>query len=248
MNAEQTNKLASYAAVEAVLKALPEIEKQPGLPARLEQLSATIEEIKALALTQTQPIRASMAQRDKLMEGMIDMTRQIAGYVASVATEHDLPSIRRTVTLGRTFRRLRRAHQLTVAERVLGAAREVLPRLAAMGVTAETLDGFAARIRAADEGVGYPRTTMVSKRSATVKLADLFRRVDTLLRDHIDALMFPVRATDVKLYAAYRAARQIIDRRGSRSGSRSRETPPGTTPATVAVAPENPSTEKRAAA
>ena len=248
MNTNQTNKLASYTAVEAVLKAFPEIEKLPGLPGRLEQLSATIEEIKALALTQTQPIRASMAQRDKLMEDMTDMTRQIAGYVASVATEHDLPNIRRTVTLGDTFRRLRRTHRLTVAERILVAAREVLPRLAAMGVTAETLDAFDARIRAADEGVGYPRRTMVSKRSATVKLADLFRRADTLLRDHIDALMFPMRTADVKLYAAYRSARQVIDRRGSRSGARSRETPPDSAPATVVVAPGDPSAEKRVAA
>ncbi|MBE2216490.1 MAG: hypothetical protein IAE82_21650 [Opitutaceae bacterium] len=248
MNTKQANKLASYTAVEAMLKALPEVEKQPGLPARLEQLSATIEEIKTLALTQTQPIRASMAQRDKLMEDMTDMTRQIAGFVASVATEHDLPSIRRTVTLGDTFRRLRRAHRLTVAERVLGAAREVLPQLAAMGVTAEILDVFEARIRAADEGVGYPRTTMVSKRSATVKLADLFRRVDTLLRDHIDALMFPVRKVDVKAYAAYRSARQIIDRRGSRSGSRGSKTPPGVAPVTATAVTEEPSMDKRVAA
>lgn len=248
MNRHQNNKLASYAAVEAALKANPEIASVPSLPAKLTRLSAKMGEIKSLAKTQTQPIQAGTARRDQLLEEMTGMTLEIAGFVTSIAHEQDLPELARTVAIGRGFRRVRRAHRLVIAQCVLEAARTVLPALGDYGVTDETLTTFQTQIKVADEGLTIPRSTVVAKRAATVKLVALFNEVDGLLRDQIDRLVFPLRKTSVEFYAAYLAARSIVDRPGPRKTATEETTPPASMPASsLSSTPLHPAVEAKAA-
>ena len=248
MNRHQNNKLASYAAVEAALKANPEIANVPGLPAKLTRLSAKMGEIKSLAKTQTQPIQAGTARRDQLLEEMTGMTMEIAGFVTSLAREQDLPELARTVAVGRGFQRVRPAHRVVIAQRVIEAARTVLPDLGDYGVTEETLTTFQARLKAADEGLTIPRSTVVAKKAATVKLVALYNEVDGLLRDQIDRLVFPLRKTSVEFYAAYRSARSIVDRPGVRKAATEETTPPASMPASSSSStPLHPAVEPKAA-
>lgn len=248
MNSKQSNKLASYAAVEAALQANPEIESVPGLPAKLAMLSARMGEIKSLANTQTQPIQAGTARRDQLLEEMTGTTLEIAGFITSIAREQNLPDLLRTVDVGPGFRRARRAHRLVLAQRVFEAAQTVLPHFGSYGVGAETLAAFQAQIVAADKGLTIPRSTIVAKKGATVKLAGLFDEVDVLLKDHIDRLVFPLRKARVEFYASYLAARSVVDRPGGRGAPKEAPTTPASVPATASTPATPPAAEGKLAA
>jgi len=217
MNTKQSNKLASYGAVEALLQATPEINSVTGLPEKLTVLSAKVGEIHSLAKTQTQPLRASATARDLVLDAMADQALEIAGLITTLARDIKAPQLAESVEVGRSsFRRARRGHRQWFAQRVLEAANEVLPQLAAYGVTAETLDAFKARIEAGQAATSQARNVVVDKVASTRRLIDLFAEVDELVKDQIDRLVFRLRKDHPGFDARYVEARTIIDRRGFR--------------------------------
>jgi len=241
MNMKQNNKLVSYAATEAVLKANPEIAAVSGLRAKVVMLSEKISEINALAGTQTQPLAASTVRRDQIFEAMAETTLEIAGAVANVARDQALPELLQVVRVGRAaFRHLRRSHRIWVAQRVHDAALSVIDHLGVYGVTAETLAAFLARITAASEGVHMPRTTVAAKKAATEQLVSLFRATDALLRDEIDRLLIRLRKSQPEFFAAYRTARRIVDARGRRPASVETTAPAGASSPAASSVPATP--------
>jgi hypothetical protein len=244
MNTKQSNKLASYGAVEALLQATPEIANVTGLPGKLAVLSAKVGEIHSLAKTQTQPYRASMTERDLVLDEMADQAIEIAGLITTLARDTRAPQLADAVEVGRSsFRRARRGHRQWFAQRVLDTALTVLPQLAAYGVTAETLDAFRARIDAANAGLSTARIVAVDKVAATRRLVDLFKEVDELMDDQIDRMVFRLRKDRPTFNARYAEARAIMDRRGPRRAPAGDPIPP------ESVAAEVPSTatDQRAA-
>lgn len=240
MNTKQSNKLASYGAIEALLQATPEINSVTGLPEKLAMLSAKVAEINSLATTQTQPLRASAAARDQLLDQMADQALEIAGLITTLARDTKNPKLAETVEVGRSsFRRARRSHRQWFAQRVLDTAQSVLPQLAAYGVTAEMLDAFKGRIDAAAAGMNAARGTAVDKAAATRRLVELFAEVDELLGDKIDRLVFRLRKTLPDFNARYGTARTVVDRRGSRR-------PPGEMPPPVTGTTTVPTDERAA--
>jgi len=217
MNTKQSNKLASYGAIEALLQATPEISSVTGLPEKVLMLRAKVAEINSLATTQTQPFRASALARDQRLDQMADQALEIAGLITTLARDIKAPQLAEAVEVGRgSFRRARRSHRQWFAQRVLDTAQSVLPQIAAYGVTAETLDALKARIDAAVAGMHAARGAAVDKVAATRRLVELFREVDELLDDKIDRLVFRLRKNLPDFNARYEAAREIVDRRGSR--------------------------------
>ena len=194
-----------------MLQAAPEIASVPGLPDLLTEFSAKVGELNRLAKTQTQPTQPRTTERDLMLEAMTDMTLQIAGYVRSVARESGQPQLAQDVRVGLgKFLKTRRSHRVWFAQRVLDAARSVLPQLGAYGVSAETLNTLEARIRESTQRVNLPRETVATKKAATQQLAALFAEVDALLEDGIDPLLFPLRKTAPGFHASYLAARSQL--------------------------------------
>lgn len=227
MNARQSNKLAAYSAVEALLKATPGIASVPDLSDKLTDLSTMVNEINRLATTQTKPIRASMVERDQILNTMADAAVEIAGLITTLARDARRPQLAEAVEVGRShFRRGRRSHRLWFAQRVLDTARTVGPELARYGITDEKIDAFASQLEAARAAVNLPRHTAVNKKTATRRLADLFAEVDTLLVDKIDRLVFRLRKEDPTFDASYGEARSVIDRPGGRGRSAGTEPTP----------------------
>jgi hypothetical protein len=217
MNAKQTNRLASYTATEALLKANPDIANVPELPGKVAAFSEKIAEINRLAKTQTQPVQARTTERDQMLEEMTDATLELAGYVRSAARTLKRPQLAQSVQVGAaSFRRARRSHRMWFAQRVHDAAAGVLENLAPFGVTAEKLAAFQARIQVAGARVNMPRETVAEKRGATEQLQRPFADLDAFVRDELDPLVFPMRKTDPEWFSTYRAALAIVDRRGPR--------------------------------
>jgi len=231
MKRTQRNKLASHTAVAVVLgDHATDVAAIPGLPAKVAALQAALGEIHRLAITQIQPTEPSTMESGRLLTEMVDSALGIAGVVTALARERAQPELARSVRVSRgTFRQLPNQQRIWLAQRVHDIAMTVAPDLGAFGVTDETLAESQARIDAAATGIGLPRDTVVSRRVATVDLGVLLREVGSLLSDQIDRLVFLHRKTKPALYAAYRAARVVVDRSGG--GVR----PPVTTAASAAV-------------
>ena len=203
MNRRQKHKLASFIAAEALLQAHPEIANVPGLPERLEMLSAKVGEISSLAIKQTRPVDASTLGRDQRLREMVNLTLNIAGIIQTMARAQNLEELGRTVRVGPgVFQRLGAFDRVWLAQRIHDAGQTVLSQLAQYGVTAETLGTLQARIDAAGEALQHPRVAVATRSGATQQLASLVREVGGLLREEIDRLVFPLRETQPEFYAA----------------------------------------------
>ena len=249
MNAKQSNKLASYTAVQAVFEAHPDVANAAGLPAKLAVFSAKVGELDRLAQTQTQPTAGRTARRDELLNDMVDTALEIAGVVSTVAQEHKLTQMAEDVPVSRNaFLRVRRSHRPWLAERVLEAAQSVVPELGLYGVSEETLQALQAQINAARDGLKQPRAMILTKKAASAELAVLFAEIDTLLGRQIDRLVFPLRKTHREFYVAYRGARSVVDRPGSSRAATAAGEGEATTPVATPGATSSPSTPEKIAA
>jgi hypothetical protein len=208
-------------------------------------LSAKVAELHRLGEMQTQSLAGKLARRDELLDDMVRTTLEIAGVVLTVASEQKLTAIAPDVRLfPGDFARLRKEKRPWLARRVLEAARTVMPQLAPYGVTEETLAAFEAKIEATLEGLHQPRSTSAEKQSATRLLPALFAEVDTLLADSIDRLVLPLLNSSPRFFEAYKVARTIVDRRGSRRGETETSAPPAPSQVTASITP----TEEKTAA
>jgi hypothetical protein len=248
MNKRQKSKLASIIATEAVMQAHPEIAAVPGIPERLTVLSAKVGEISSLAIKQAQPTEAGRLGRDQRLGDMVEMALNIAGLVRTLARAENLPDLGRTVKVAAGgFRRLNAFDQVWLAQSVHDAGRSVLPQLGNYGVTEQTLADLQTRIDAAEESLREPRVSVAARRAATERLVSSIREVEELLREEIDRLIFPLRETQPEIYAAYRAARLVVELPGTRGAEEvptSAASAPGIgTTATVT----SPTAEKKAA-
>jgi hypothetical protein len=241
MKTEQKNKLVSYAAAEAVLRANPEVANVPGLPAKLAAFSNRIAEIHELALIQGQPLAVSRAKREALFASMNQLTAKVAAAVMNVARDRKIEELAAAVQFKRSaLRYARPPERLWLAQRVLTAAQGVVDALATYGVTAETLAEFQARIETASDGVHMARTTVTARRAATERLRVMIRETDAMLREELDPLVAQLAEQQPQFHADYRAAREVVDVPGSRPpaerspGADEAETPPAAT--TVAPA------------
>jgi len=245
MNKDQVNKLGSYRAVKALLQSTTETSAIAALPARLAAFVTQIEEIDALDRTQNQPLDGRIADRDQLLADMIESTLELAGYALSHARENRLHDLAARVDLAASdFARLRLTRRTGLAQQVHDAIGPVVAQLAGHGVTAATLAGLQTKIDAADTALSQPRVTVAEKRAATAQLAAAFADADQLLNTHIDALLFPLRKTSPEFYAAYQAARTIVDVPGSTRPAAA----PTPAAATAATAPPTPATHEKLAA
>jgi len=250
MNTRQTNKLASYIATQAVLESYPEIATLPGLSVKVAEFSARVAELHTLGQTQGQEIAGKMARRDELLGQMVATALDIGGVVLAVANEQKHTELAAEVRLMRSdFLRVRRTRRPWLARRVLDAARTVLPRLEAYGVTAAMVDQLEAQIEAALQALHEPRSTVADKQAATRRIPVLIAEIDQLLDETIDRLMAPTRATHRAIFDAYDVARRVVDRRGPRrrrkEGEGGEETPPSAAPEVDAV-PSTAATDRAA--
>jgi len=222
MNKRQKSKLASFIAAEAVLRGNPEVASVPGLPERVEALSAKVGEINSLAIKQTQPTQASTLGRDQRIEEMVRMALGVAGVVQTMAHAGNLQELGRLVRADPgIFRRLSVFDRVWLARRIQEAAQAHLPELASYGVTAETLAALRSRIDVAEALLQQPRLSVVERRAATQQLDTRMREVEGLLKLEIDRLVLQLQEGQPGFYAAYVAARSVVDRR---SGKREKDT------------------------
>ena len=75
-----------------------------------------------------------------------------------------------------------------------------------------------------------PRTALSERAGQTATIPNLSRQIKLLLRGQLDRLMTRYRLTNPVLFAAYRTARAVVDRRGPGGSAPTPAVPPVPTP------------------
>ncbi len=93
---------------------------------------------------------------------------------------------------------------------VIDAATEHLASLAEHGVTQAKLTAAKQKLKAYDTGRGLPRQTRAASAAAMRQLEDTFPKVERLLSQRVDKLMWQFRAADADFYERYQVARAVV--------------------------------------
>jgi hypothetical protein len=218
MNRIQNNHLSSYLAIANVLtKYGAKLATVPALAAVVSRFMALLEELNEVRLIQEGNTSGATLQKQKEEAEMIEITLRVAAAIYVYATEQKnlelqqevkmSPSYLKTMGDSTLLSRCNRIHQI-----VSGLDAEAL---APYGVLPETVSGLRKEIDDFATLIAKPRTSIVARSTATMRLKELFKEINALLRDEMDKLMLVLQGKEPVVYNEYKAARIIVDLRGA---------------------------------
>lgn len=226
MKKTQSNKLRAYQTVEVTLETNQAVwQNLPAFVAAVEEFTAIIPEIQALA--QTQASREGAAnEKSYALASLGDTAFEVGAAVHAYAvTQQDyalegrVDFSRSTIVYGRessVVARVRDIHAAATAQ---------LANLADYGITAAKLTAFKKKIDAFEDMQPKPRQQIATGSAATTNLQGQFRAADTILTKRLDNLVFQFKASAPDFFNAYQTARAVVD------SARARKSKPAPGPA-----------------
>lgn len=195
--------------------------------ANFNAFAGRVEIIQTLAKVQSTPREGITAEKAKVAGWLVDSTLEVAGAVKAYATVGNNLELLAKVDFSRTdMERLRDTETDDRAQLVHDVATKNLGSLGDYGITQLKLDNLQGRIDAYAAVVQSPRTARAEGRSITESLAESFRVADGILKNVLDPLMLQFKAGNPEFYAAYQAARVIIDQPGTHESPEETPAPP----------------------
>jgi len=218
----QNSKLRSYLTLEVTLETNHAVwENLPAFVSAVEEFTAIIPEIQALA--QTQASREGAANEksnalESLGEAAFEVGAAVHAYAVTTqdfALEGRVDFSRSTIVYGRESSVLARVRDIHAA------ATTQLANLADYGITAAKLTAFKKKIDAFGATMPKPRQQIAAGSAATTNLKGQFRAADAILNDRLDNLVCQFKNSAPDFFNAYQTARSVVD-----SGSTRKSTPP----------------------
>jgi hypothetical protein len=231
MDRKLTNRVTMFKTVEVVLNQNSNVwSGMAPFASAVQELKANIDAIDSTAQKQETPV--SGAVQDKLdardaLEDVMFLICQALAVLAHLSNDHDLEAL---VEL--TPSRLDKLGGQELANRattVLARANTMKTELATLQVTQANLDEFSQALAAFETGRAKPRAAVVERAVQTESLPNLVNATSKILRNKIDLMMNLFRRSHPEFVAAYRAARVIIDRGGSKATPKAPPPPGGST-------------------
>ncbi|MGD9993922.1 MAG: hypothetical protein AB7S69_11535 [Salinivirgaceae bacterium] len=218
MNRVQNNHLSSYLAVANILtKYGAKLALVPAIAAVVSKFMALLEELKEVQQIQEGKSTGTTLQKQKEEAEMIEITLRVAASIYVYAVDQNnlelqqevkvSPSYLKTIGDNSLLNRCNRIHQIAS-----GLDAEAL---APYGLLPETTSGLRKEIDDFAALVAKPRTAIVARSTATSRLQELFKEINTLLREQMDKLMLVIKDQEPVFYNEYKAARVIVDLRGA---------------------------------
>jgi hypothetical protein len=171
-------------------------------------------------------------------DAVVEQTFLIGSQLSALASKTNDPMLAAKVSLDKSALDKAAISDLLIeAKSVQGAANDNAAVLASgYLISAAMLTTFAAAITTLDSMKDSPRTAVVNKRVQTLSLPGAIAYMRGILRNEIDKMIIAFKTSAPDFYAAYFAARVIIDRTGTHKGKAS-PTPP--TPPAPPVVPKS---------
>ena len=218
MNANQSNKCNSYIAVKAVLEHTDVWQSLPAFVTGAKELDEHIVSIQGLAQTQTSQSGAS-AEKAQTFQVLVDAAYEVAAATRACAVASNNKELARRVDFSRSdVGNGRDTEVVARCQDIWSAAAENVGSLGDYGVNQAKLNALKKKIENFQAVQAKPRQGQATSSSATKGLAKLFKEVDELLNDRLDALAVQFKESHPAFFNAYNTARVIVDSPGSRAG------------------------------
>ncbi len=211
MNKQQSAKLNSILAVQTLLSANQEkIATLPALDETVDALTEFITDINALAQVQSSANGAAEAKASALTE-LGDAVYELAGAVVSFAEAGADFTLAGRVRFSRSGVVAGSSNAIVArCQDVIDTATENLASLAAYGVTQAKLTAAKQTLKAYNTVRVLPRQAKAASAAATRQLEDAFPKVERLLSQRVDKLIWQFRASDAEFYERYQVARAVV--------------------------------------
>jgi hypothetical protein len=229
MNAQQTNKLRSYLATQAVFDENESTwQTLPAFAAAVEEFKEVIPQINSLA--QTQASRGGMSdEKAYALEAMGNAAYETAAAVFAYADKAqdfelagrvDFP--RSAITDGRESEIVARCRD------ILAAASANVDSLSDYGINQTKLNALKKKIDAFEAVQPAPRTQVVKSSAATKLLPAQFKTADSILSNRLDGLVVQFRDVAPEFFNQYISARSIVSSPGGRGSNNAASNGSGT--------------------
>ncbi|MBK8002029.1 MAG: hypothetical protein IPK15_25860 [Verrucomicrobia bacterium] len=211
MNKQQSAKLNAYLAVQTLLTANEEkVGTLPALDEAADALTEFITDINALAQVQSSANGAAEAKASALTD-LGDAVYELAGAVVSFAEAGADFTLAGRVRFSRSGVVAGSSNAIVArCQDVIDTATENLASLAEHGVTQAKLTAAKQKLKAYDTVRGLPRQTRAASAAATRQLEETFPKVERLLSQRVDKLIWQFRASDADFYQRYQVARSVV--------------------------------------
>lgn len=211
MNKQQSAKLNSILAVQTLLSANQEkIDTLPALDEAADALTEFITDINTLAQVQSSANGAAEAKASALTE-LGDSVYELAGAVLSFAEAGADFTLAGRVRFSRSGVVAGSSNAIVArCQDVIDTATEHLAALADYGVTQAKVTAAKQKLKAYDTVRVLPRQAKAASAAATRQLEAAFPKVERLLSQRVDKLIWQFRASDVEFYERYQVARTVV--------------------------------------
>ncbi|MGD9991697.1 MAG: hypothetical protein AB7S69_00240 [Salinivirgaceae bacterium] len=217
MNKKQSNHLSSYLAVAFVLtKYEAKVGLVPALEAAVTKFTSLLNELQEVRQIQEGRISGAALQKQKEEDEMIEASLRVAAGIYVFAREQDNLELQQKMKVSDSnLRKMGNSALLSQCTLIYNLAMELNSEaLVPFGILPESLAGLKKEIDDFALLVGKPRSGIVARSAATLRLQELFKEIGELLREEMDKLMLVIKGQEPAFYNEYKAARVIVDLRG----------------------------------
>jgi len=213
MNNEQENRLGSYRTTAQVRADNAAIFRSvPALATQHSNLRDSINLADGLAVLQGTNTTGITEAKKEFLRQMKLYAFRVGGALKSYASDtNNLPLKARAHVVDSYFTKARDDERDDIAQALYDAAQENIAALAPSGVTEATMTAFQTRIDAYRLSIAGPSVARSNKKSQTELLDTELKRANMICKERLDGLMEQFRESNPDFYAAYHAARNIID-------------------------------------
>lgn len=217
MTKRQENRLSMARAVQDILQQHAGIVSTiPAFAAAELELGQLIAGIGSLVQVQVKKTTGVSQDKQQVEAKAIRAAVKLAGAAKSYALAIQNNTLLDAVSYSATeLGRMRDATLVSVLGTIRNKVSPVMAELASYGVSAADLTALEAAITAYDAIVVTPRTNATERVWATDQLDNLFKKLDTILKQ-MDGIAQLKKETEPEFFIMYSSARKIVDNTGRR--------------------------------
>jgi hypothetical protein len=213
-----------------------------GFAEGVNELKSLVSQIAGLLQVQSNRTAGASAQKAQALQALVDSGYELAAATHAGAVAQDNQELAARVDYSRSgVARGVENRVITRGQDILDAATENVKWLAPYGVTTAKLNAFRKTLESYQVLVGKPREVGATASAATVRLGQLKKQLNTLLRQRLDKLIVQFKESHPEFYVEYSEARWLI------RTSRTRSTAASADASGVQILPAAIEPEKKAA-
>jgi hypothetical protein len=230
MNAHLTDKLTQAKAVQQVLNNnFSIVQTIPAFVKAKTDFDTVITSIDGLLQQQVKQTTGIAADKSAAETTAIHTAIELTGLAKAFAAETKSLTLKQAVNYNLTgLMRLRDAVLVNTLTSIHDTLQTEVANLADYGITADTLNNFAADIEAYKSLLVAPKTNINQHTANTIEIVTLFEQLDTI-EERLDGFVNSKERTETSFYNTYQSAVNIIQTHGHSSG----DIPPAPTPADI---------------